>query len=306
MDNPQSPITRSSNVVKIRSYDVESIVDGWKSKFSLDVRYLFDGIDQIHLFSCNDTGYKFYYPAIAGDSRLYENMQIIPGYYMPWKWEHSVATRYLTNGMCVLEIGCAEGHFLEYVSSRYTAAVAGIETNKKAIQKIREKGIVVYEESIQEHSVTHKNKYDVVCAFQVLEHIADVQSFIDSCLACLAPTGTLIISVPNNQSFISGADLVLNMPPHHVGLWEEDALRSMAAVFGLHTERIFIEPLQDYHLPFFKEVVYSNVLGERFLHNRIFRKMWTLLILKPFVDKHIEFVAKWVPGHTIIAVFRKA
>jgi len=35
---------------------------------------------------------------------------------MPWKWEHQKSTDFISKGMKVLEVGCAEGQFLSRVS----------------------------------------------------------------------------------------------------------------------------------------------------------------------------------------------
>ena len=87
----------------------------------------------------------------------------------------------------------------------------------------RERGITVVEELLSDHSKT----YDVVTAFQVLEHIADPLPFLKNCIDALNPGGLLVIAVPNNDAFIRFADLPLNEPPHHVGLWSPRSLASL-------------------------------------------------------------------------------
>jgi 2-polyprenyl-3-methyl-5-hydroxy-6-metoxy-1,4-benzoquinol methylase len=299
-----SPITHNTNITKIKSFDVDWIIDEWEKSYSYDVRYLFKDIEKIDLYKCNDTGYNFFYPFISGDPLLYQHLQENKWYYMPWKWEHEESTKYLKKYDHVLEIGCAEGHYLDKIKNNFRIEVTGIETNPGAVKKMMEKNITVYQETILEHSLIFKDKYDVICSFQVLEHITDISSFFESCLTCLKPNGLLIISVPNNRSFISDTIQILNMPPHHVGLWDENSLRSIAKIYGLELAQIVFEPLQSHHLSFFKEIVYSNILGDIY-KNRIFRKIYNLFILKPFVDKHIEYVTKWIPGHTIMSIYRK-
>jgi len=274
-----SPITKNSDVTKLKSFNVEWIIKQWKRMYSQDVKYLFNGIKTIELFICNQTGYNFFYPEIMGDSKLYENLQKNDWYYMPWKWEHEETTQFLKDNISVLEIGCAEGDFLEKIISKFKIKATGIETNHDTIKKVESKGIKVFEETIQNHSLANKEMYDVICSFQVLEHIADVGSFIESCLLCLKPKGLLIFSVPNNQSFISETDQILNMPPHHAGLWDEHSLRSIASIFNLEIDRIMIEPMQAYHIDFFKFTVYANVLGKRIFNNRVLRKILSVFLM---------------------------
>ena len=186
----------------------------------------------------------------------------------------------------------------------YQLNVTGIEINSLAVKRAREKGLTIYEERIENHSSKNKFKYDIICSFQVLEHISDVKSFIEACLTCLKTEGILIISVPNNLSFISEFDAILNMPPHHVGLWDESSLQKISSFFSMKFDSIYKEPLQEYHKEFFKFTIYRKVLGKVYT-NPISRKLLQLLFLRPFIDKHIEYFSKWISGHTIIAVYRK-
>jgi len=299
-----SPITNKDNVTKIKTVDASWIIRQWKRQYSYDVSYLFKGCNIIELFRCDETGYLFFKPDVEGDSKLYEHLQNFSWYYMPWKWEHEVAVRYLKEDMHILEIGCAEGDFLDRVRKTYRLNVAGIETNSKAIKRAREKGLTVYEEIIEKHSLNNALQYDIICTFQVLEHISNVKSFIDACLTCLKSEGILILSVPNNLSFISEYDYILNMPPHHSGLWNEYSLQRISSFFGMTVESIYKEPLQEYHKDIFKSTIYTKVFGIAY-KNRVSRKLLQLLLLTPFIDKHVEYFSKWISGHTIIAVYRK-
>ena len=299
-----SPITNKGNVTKIRSIEVPWIVAQWKKQYGYNVNYLFNELDIIELYSCNDTGYLFFMPDIEGDSKLYGHLQNIDWYYMPWKWEHEVAAKYLAEEIEILEIGCAEGDFLERIEKQYHLKATGLETNSLAIRRAREKGFIVYEESIEKHRIRNELKYDIICCFQVLEHISDVKSFIEACLACLKSKGILIISVPNNLSFISEYDHLLTMPPHHVGLWDEKSLNALASHFYMTVESIIKEPLQEYHKEFFKSTVYTRIFGRGYT-NRFSGRLLRFLLLRPFIDKHIVYFSKWISGHTIIAIYRK-
>jgi len=301
----KSPITNKENVTKIKTIEVSWIINQWKRQAKYDVSYLFKGIKTIELFRCNDTGYMFFEPSIEGDSTLYEHLQTSSWYYMPWKWEHEIALMYIKDNINLLEIGCAEGHFLDTIRKDYKINVAGIETNSLAVKRAREKGLIIYEEFIKYHSLHNSLKYDIICSFQVLEHISDVKKFINSSLECLKPNGFLIISVPNNLSFISEFDEILLMPPHHVGFWDEHSLQKIPSFFNMTFESIFKEPLQKYHEGFFRSNIYKKIFGNLYT-NKLTGRLLRFLFLRPFIDKHLTYFSKWVIGHTILAVYRKA
>src|SRR3546814_18713183 len=98
------------------------------------------------------------------------------------------------------------------------------------------KGANLIEESVEIHRKSHLGYYDVVCSYQVLEHIADVEGVINAMVDCLKPGGLMIVSVPNNNSFIRKVTLparILNLQPHHMGLWDEYYLRTMEEFFSV-------------------------------------------------------------------------
>jgi SAM-dependent methyltransferase len=65
-------------------------------------------------------------------------------------------------------------------------AVYGLELNQKAVAVCRDKGLDVENEMIADHAAKRNEYYDVVCMFQVLEHIYDIQSFLQDSLKALA------------------------------------------------------------------------------------------------------------------------
>jgi len=42
------------------------------------------------------------------------------------------------------------------------------------------------------------------------------------------------------------------MPPHHMGLWNEEVFKNIAKVFNLKFVKVHFEPLQEYHKEYFK------------------------------------------------------
>ena len=71
--------------------------------------------------------------------------------------------------------------------------------------------------------------------FQVLEHIYDVKEFLEHALQVLKKGGKLVIGVPNNEPYFLGYDkyCTLNLPPHHMGLWNIKVFEKFAPIFGL-------------------------------------------------------------------------
>lgn len=218
------------------------VVEQYRRKCGVDVSSSFGPLMNIGLYECNRTGYKFWRPEdIAGDERFYRDISHAwKGYYRTERWEYSLVRKFLTGKESLLEVGCGKGYFLKSIEARMKS-VMGLEFNEEAIlNKITSADVLHM--SIEEIAETGK-KFDVVCAFQVLEHVTDPRSFIEWALACLHDGGTLVLSTPNNDSvqFRDQGD-IFDVPPHHVGHFTAEVYEEVAKQFGCSIFRTFIQP----------------------------------------------------------------
>lgn len=302
MNKIVSPLTGSQDLKLIDKVKTSKIISDYK-KFGIDVSGYFKDLKYVKVYQCNDSGYAFYYPYnIAGDSKFYEHFQKFDWYYMPWKWEHEITSQYLSDNMKVLEVGCAHGAFIERISEKFNLSeVVGLELNETTVRKSEKWQIK--NATIQEYANKCNAKFDIVCSFQVLEHISDVHSFIDSQIKCLKVGGDLIVSVPNNESFIKGKRMALNMPPHHMGLWDSNSLKSLEKYFPLKLHKLHYEFLQDYHIDsYIYSEYYSNCPKTISSLLRRFHKI-TGTYQKRFEKVKNEKMT--IIGHTVLAVYKK-
>jgi SAM-dependent methyltransferase len=297
-----SPIYPGGQAKFIREISVKKIIKEYLP-FGINPSYIFKDIKSVSIYECINTTYKFYYPFdISGDSKFYEHFQNFDWYYMPWKWEHEVTKEYLKDGQSVLEIGCAHGAFLKKINELYDLKESiGLELNETTPDDSSKWKIV--NQFVQEYQKENKEKFDIVCSYQVLEHIADVHSFIQAKIECLKSGGTLIISVPNNESFIKDVDSALNMPPHHMGLWDTKSLQSLENIFPIQLIKFHYEEIQDYHIDgyiFSKQYSkYQRIIG------KIIRKVHKLTGKYSSLEKEVSEDKKTIIGHTILATYKK-
>jgi 2-polyprenyl-3-methyl-5-hydroxy-6-metoxy-1,4-benzoquinol methylase len=295
-----SQLTGSENVTLEERLDLKRIISQYKAEYGFDASSYFENIDEVAIYRCNKTGYRFYHPpGIAGGSELYEHLQQLPWYYGSSRWDHNLASHYITEKDNVLEVGCGFGLFLRGLLDR-NIRCAGLEFNRRAVETAVSGGLHVYSDSIRDHIRNTPNKYSVVCAFQVLEHIWSVGDFIGDCLEALQPDGKLIISVPNNNPFLFRFDKyhTLNLPPHHMGLWNKRSLKNLEVVFPLKTCSVKIEPLsdKDAYIKSYLEHLRSRspLLGE--LPDRT---------LQLYVKILMRMTARFVEGRNLLAIYRK-
>lgn len=237
----------SSHLKVEDSIATDLVVENYAKAFDVDVESYFKPGENMSLVGCEDCGLLSYDPMPAGDAAFYEALQRLPWYYQDIKPEYHFAKTHVGAQDRVLEVGCGKGVFRSFLAS--SVDYHGLEFNQTAIDKATAQGLHVTAEPIQNHADTHPGEYDVVCHFQVLEHVSDPQGFLQACAKALKPGGKLIVAVPAEDSFLSlhRADW-LNMPPHHVTRWKDSTLRhAFETQLGLAVETIWHEPLADYH-----------------------------------------------------------
>lgn len=92
----------------------------------------------------------------------------------------------------LLEIGCGNGFFLEYAKKAGFKHVYGVEpgseTVNQALPRVR-KWIV---NDIFKPGQFKPETFDVICCFQVLDHIPDPNEFVRECFKILKPHGLML------------------------------------------------------------------------------------------------------------------
>jgi len=69
-----SPVTGNKNTNLIQKIPVKTIIEKYQ-RIDLDVSRFFQNMQDIEMYQCNDTQYRFYYPyTIFGDDKFYEEL----------------------------------------------------------------------------------------------------------------------------------------------------------------------------------------------------------------------------------------
>jgi|LakMenEpi03Aug12_release.lakeMendotaPanAssembly.Ray.scaffolds.fasta_scaffold163508_1 2-polyprenyl-3-methyl-5-hydroxy-6-metoxy-1,4-benzoquinol methylase len=239
------PLSGSANLVLRETIEVKALIKLYSRWGGVDISSEFLDLETINFYHCLDSDLKFFHPLVTGSESFYQELQKFNWYYMDDKEEYDYACRYIKDNDIILEVGCGKGAFSRKIQ---TSSYTGLEFSKDAIEIASKASIKIIHQSVEIHSNSHLESYDVVCSFQVLEHVSNPKSFIESCLKCLKKGGLLIISVPSDDSFIGSLkNNVLNMPPHHVTRWSDKALQYVADRFCLKLIDIHHEKLADIH-----------------------------------------------------------
>jgi 2-polyprenyl-3-methyl-5-hydroxy-6-metoxy-1,4-benzoquinol methylase len=294
----ESPLQRaplSETRHEIGSVDVAALAHRWKTEFGVDVRPTFGSLESFAILRGDDSGILYFDPPMAGDEQLYHALSMHDWYYLDDKWEHRRSLRHLALGAKVLEVGCGRGAFLRRAKLR-GCDVMGVELNAGAAQHVREMGIEVSQGDVYDSPVVWDHAFDFVCSFQVLEHVPDPIRFAERLFRFVRTGGELLIAVPNSASFMGRADVLLDLPPHHLTRWDSKALAYLGHAIGADSTRVIAGPLEPLHID-----IYLQTCRKRFGRwavNRFTRPFW-----KAFLHGGLRFL---VPGHSILAVYSRS
>jgi 2-polyprenyl-3-methyl-5-hydroxy-6-metoxy-1,4-benzoquinol methylase len=101
----------------------------------------------------------------------------------------------------LLDIGCGPGLFLK-IATQAGWMVRGIEFNQLEVESARANGLDV--SSLDIFSPEFDDcKFDVICMWEVLEHLSEPAKVIDRVRSLLTSEGLLLILVPNGGSFLN-------------------------------------------------------------------------------------------------------
>ena len=153
----------------------------------------------------------------------------------------------------LLDIGAGTGEFL-MVAKENGWQTTGIEPSDKARNIALKKGVFLADSlaDLEDHS------FDVISMWHVLEHVPNLENQIKELKRLLKPTGTILIAVPNFNSydakyykeFWAAYDV-----PRHLWHFSKTAIKGLFAKEGLHLQKV---------LPMKIDAFYVSLLSEKY------------------------------------------
>lgn len=162
----------------------------------------------------------------------------------------------------LLEVGSAGGHFLAEARDA-GFDVRGLEpVASMAAEAQRRFGVVATPSALADFACESCNA-DVVCAFHVLEHLADPKDALRRLRGALGKSGVLILEVPNIDSAIAthaGVRWFNLQPSHHVAHYGPAAIRALLPALGLEVQKVTTVAAAEY-VPARKLLTRNSLLG---------------------------------------------
>jgi SAM-dependent methyltransferase len=139
----------------------------------------------------------------------------------------------LPAGAAILEVGCGSGHNLPMLQQFGTVDALELDEGARAIAE-RRLGRSVMSAPLPELDGVPDRHYDLIGAFDVIEHDSDDQAALESVALKLKTGGMFVMTVPAHQWMWSDHD-VLN---HHKRRYSKGALRRLVEYSPLRLRRI--------------------------------------------------------------------
>ena len=202
-----------------------------------------------HVVQCERCGFCYSSPYVAGDERFYDLAYDRRG-YPKWKWEfqrtYDALKERCRPDQSLLEIGAGDGAFVARIADDILPKenIVCTEFSKYGRDEIEKLGVKCLSEDVRDlPGAQWEDSFDVVCLFQVLEHMDRLKVLFQKLTRMMKSSGSLFIAVPNPKRIefneLNGA--LLDMPPNHIGRWNRRCFEEVGAQNGLRIEGYRVE-----------------------------------------------------------------
>ena len=195
------------------------------------------------IFECETCHSHFADPAKAAPGEWYADI----GEYYGWRWEfecflEDLGGLYPSSSLTIMEIGSGEGIVLEKLAQNHD--VLGLELNHEAVGIAKSKGLTVCPITLEAFKVQYPDmRFDVVCFFQVLEHLACPEKFLKDIGAVLQPHGYIFLSIPNpGRYWVRIERESWDYPPHHLLRFSKGGIESLLKRSGFDLVKSLAQP----------------------------------------------------------------
>ncbi len=191
----------------------------------------------------NQSDFESYYKEMSkyeNDIIYYDykkSKQIIEQYYNRFK----KIKNYVTFDSDILEIGCANGEFLDYLKCKGFKNISGIDPSRKCVKFMKDNYNVNSKAQVISEIDTI-NKYDLILMVGVWEHIVDIDQTIEKIKKILKIGGILYIEVPDFKNFSSETDMPFQeFSIEHVNFFSKESLRNLFGKYKFELISINVE-----------------------------------------------------------------
>jgi 2-polyprenyl-6-hydroxyphenyl methylase/3-demethylubiquinone-9 3-methyltransferase len=166
-------------------------------------------------------------------------------------WQRDPQAPSPLQGLRLLDVGCGGG-LLSEPMARLGAKVTGLDAGAANIAvadlHARGQGLAIdYRQDTAERLAPSAAQFDIVLALEIVEHVADVDLFLNSCARLVKPGGLMFLSTLNRTAkawalAIAGAEYLLGWLPRGTHDWRR-FLRPSEVAQGLRQSGVDVQEI---------------------------------------------------------------
>lgn len=213
------------------------------------------------------------------ESGLYKNYVLAADLkYKTFEKRIELIKKYVSGGR-LLDVGCSSGFFIE-TAIKHGFDAYGMEFSKQAIKQAKpEIQDRITNGDINLIRESGKGEFDIIVAFDVIEHTHDPVRFLIDLQEVLSPGGWLILSTPDTGHFLRylmGSRWPMLQPLQHTFLFSKQAMQKALDLSGYNILQVQNS---------YKTLTLEYLAGQISLYNPLLTRFYK--ILSPFLPGFI-------------------
>ncbi len=131
----------------------------------------------------------------------------------------------------IFDLGCSNGLFLDLAKAYGFNVLSGVEYNREYADICRTKGYQIYNQSFIDINFDKSERFEIVTAWAVLEHIPELNDVIKQIKLILNPEGVLLFEVPCLTFNETEDNYWLSSSLEHIYYFTEKSLKNITSHF---------------------------------------------------------------------------
>ena len=204
---------------------------------------------------CEECTFGFADPFVAATPEFYARLYNTPTGYAESKWEFertisaigAMVHNAKMDKFAMLDVGAGAGAFASRASDAFSGrtTILCTEYSECGRELIRDQGLSCLQGGLMDiDAIEYAHGFDIICLFQVLEHMDHVDSVFGQLTALASDSAHLFIAVPNHKqrSYFDTLGFHEDLPPVHIGRWNRRSLGLVAERHGWKLEEDATQP----------------------------------------------------------------
>lgn len=276
------PLCGSSKLETLRRFGLDEAAELFVPQASSPAEYqlmqelLFDlwQAREVAIVHCAACDFGFADPFLAGTPDFYQ-LQAPDTPYPDDKWEFQRTLRALQgrqdSGCDLLDIGAGKGYFLAHLLAHGWDKTRLSATEYSGVGRLAVERLGVHCVPADLRDLTHADAFDVICMFEVLEHLDGYDALFAAIDRIGRASADLFIAVPNGARIMFNEQngLQYDCPPNHISRWSPRSFDVLAGNYGWTVEACEFEPPPTMR----QEAIYGAV--NRYIRNSHHTGSWS-------------------------------